>query len=82
MAVLPEGALPALLRDLTADYTWDVLFLQEFAMARPEGLQMIESHLVVIGGCERRKSPALVVHNRWIPFLHESLGSMGLPALN
>ena len=67
-----------MLRDLSADHSWDVLFLQEFSTARPEGLQMADGHAIIIAGSERRKSSALIIHKRWIPYISKISGKNGI----
>ena len=53
VAVLARGAVNDMLRDISAEHYWDVIFVQEYSTARPEGIQVVDSHLVLIGGSER-----------------------------
>ena len=67
-----------LLRDLSSDHYWDAIFLQEYCFARPEGLQIVDGHLLLIGESTQRKCTALVVHKRWIPHVTNIDGKCGL----
>ena len=78
VAILAETEIDRFFEDFSTDFYWDFMCIQEFCTSRPDGLQIRNNNLVIIGGNVDRKCPALVIHRRWIPYICNISGNHGI----
>ena len=66
VALVAEELWEPLVEDLSLEFAWDAIAIQELTPAREKGFRMVRGNLLLFGGAHIRRSTALLLHRRWL----------------